>query len=179
MTSDHLRIAEGLEPQARIAVTVLAINAKSRLLEQSKPRAQRRPPLIAVLLSPYAAARAAAVAVIARHLNAPVQRVDWTRLLSSYTHETELNIERLFDAAEHAGVLLMFDEADALFGPHGRPIDTRDEAYDACTETLLTRMAHFDGPVCFTASHRRHLHPRVLAAANPIIDLTIAAPASA
>jgi hypothetical protein len=172
MTSDHLRIAEGLPPQVRIAVTVLAINAKKRLEMQRRPRGERQPPLVTVLLSPYAEARAAAMAVLARHLGAPVQRVDWTRLLTPYVHETELNVERLFDAAEHAGVLLLFDEADALFGPHGRPIDLSDSAHEACTEALLERMARFDGPVCFTASHRRHLHPRVLAAASPVIELT-------
>lgn len=172
MTSDHLRIAEALAPQVRIALTVLAINAKQRLAEQRKPRAKRKAPLVAVLLSPHAELRAAAMGVMARHLGAPVQRVDWTRLLSAYAHEAELNIERLFDAAEHAGVLLLFDEADALFGPHGRPIDFDADAYEACAEALLARMALFDGPVCFTASHKRHLHPKVLAAADPVIDLS-------
>ncbi|HQR21478.1 MAG TPA: AAA family ATPase [Burkholderiaceae bacterium] len=172
MTSDHLRIAESLPPQVRIALTVLAIKAKTRLAEQRRPRAEREPPLIAVLLSPHLAARGAAMAVMARHLGAPVQRVDWTRLMSPYPDAAELNVERLFDAAEHAGVLLLFDEADALFGPHGRPIDLADSAHEACTDALLSRMARFDGPVCFTASHRRHLHPRLLASAEPVIDLT-------
>jgi len=171
MTSDHLRIAEALAPQVRIALTVLAINAKQRLTEQRKPRPRRRPPLVAVLLSPHAELRSAAMGVMARHLGAPVQRVDWTRLLSAYVDEAALNIDRLFDAAEHAGVLLLFDEADALFGPHGRPIDVSDTAHEACTEALLARMAQFDGPVCFTASHKRHLHPQVLATADPVIDL--------
>jgi SpoVK/Ycf46/Vps4 family AAA+-type ATPase len=172
MTADHLRIAEGLSPQVRMAVTVLAINAKTRLSEQRRPRGERKPPLIAVLLSPYALARSAATAVIARHVNAPVQRVDWSRLLSPYAHETELNVERLFDAAEHAGVFLLFDEADALFGPHGRPLDFSDSAHESSTTALLDRMTRFDGPVCFTASHRRHLHPSLLAAADPVIELT-------
>ncbi|HTN50581.1 MAG TPA: AAA family ATPase [Burkholderiaceae bacterium] len=172
MTPDHLRIAESLQPAVRIALTVLAIHAKKRLAEQRLPPEVRKPPLVAVLLSPYAAARSAAMAVIARHLNAPVQRVDWSRLLSPFAHEAELNVERMFDAAEHAGVLLLFDEADALFGPHGRPIDLADGAHEACTRALLERMTRFDGPVCFTASHRRHLHPSVLAKADPVIDLT-------
>lgn len=173
MTSDlHLRIAESLPAQVRIALTVLAISAKKRLAEQRRPHATREPPLVAVLLSPHAAARSAAMSVMARHLNAPVQRVDWTRLMSPYPQEAELNVERLFDAAEHAGVLLLFDEADALFGPNGRPIDLADSAHEACTEALLARMARFDGPVCFAASRRRHLHPRLLAAADPVIDLT-------
>jgi hypothetical protein len=171
-SSDHQRIAESLPPQVRIALTVLAINAKQRLDEQRRPRAQRKPPLVAVLLSPHAEARAAAVGVLARHLGAPVQRVDWTRLVSPYAHEAALNIDRLFDAAEHAGVLLLFDEADALFGPHGRPIDLADSAHEDCTDALLARMAQFDGPVCFTASRKRHLHPRVFAAADPVIELT-------
>lgn len=172
MTSDHFRIAESLQPQVRIALTVLAIHAKARLAEQHLPPELRKPPLVAVLLSPYAAARSAAMAVIARHLNAPVQRVDWSRLLSPFAHEAELNVERLFDAAEHAGVLLLFDEADALFGPHGRPIDLADNAHEACTRALIERMQRFDGPVCFTASHRRHLHPNLLAKADPVIELT-------
>jgi hypothetical protein len=172
MTTDHTRITDSLAPNVRIGLTVLAINAKSRLADQRRPRAERRPPLVAVLLSPHAAARSAAMSVIARHLHAPLQRVDWTRLLSNYAHEAELNIDRMFDAAEHAGVLLLFDEADALFGPHGRPLDLDDSAHEACTEALLERLARFDGPVCFTASHRRHLHPRVLALGDPVIDLT-------
>jgi len=177
MTSNQLRIADNLPAPVRIGVTVLAIAAKARLQEQRRPRSKRKPPLVAVLLSPYEPLRAAAIAVIARHLSAPVQRVDWSRLLSPYIHETELNVERLFHAAEHAGVLLLFDESDALFGSHGRPLGLDDAAYEACTEALLARLAHYDGPVCFTAGNRRHLHPRVLALADPVLDLASAAAA--
>lgn len=177
MTSNQLRIAESLPATVRIGVTVLAIAAKTRLQEQRRPRSRRKPPLVAVLLSPYEPPRAAAIAVISRHLGAPVQRVDWSRLLSPDLHETEVAVERLFHAAEHAGVLLLFDESDALFGSHGRPMGLGDAHFEACTEALLARLAHYDGPVCFTASHRRHLHPRVLALADPVLDLASAAAA--
>lgn len=176
MSSDHHRLADNLPAQVRIALTVLAINAKSRLARRGLGE-KRPPPLVAVITSPHAEARAAAIAVIARHLEAPVQRVDWTRLLSHYSHETELNLERMFDAAEHAGVFLLFDESDALFDMLGRPIGNDAREHEANNAALLERIARFDGPLAFTASHRRHLDPRLLAIAESVIDLTGAASA--
>ena len=45
-------------------------------------------------------------------------RVDLSRVVSKYIGETEKNLRRLFDAAERGGAVLVFDEADALFGQH-------------------------------------------------------------
>ncbi len=45
-------------------------------------------------------------------------RVDLSRVVSKYIGETEKNLARLFDAADRGGAVLVFDEADALFGPH-------------------------------------------------------------
>ena len=45
-------------------------------------------------------------------------RVDLSRIVSTYIGETEKNLRRLFDAAEKADAILLFDEADALFGGH-------------------------------------------------------------
>jgi hypothetical protein len=44
--------------------------------------------------------------------------VDLSRVVSKYIGETEKNLRRLFDAAEKGGAILVFDEADALFGEH-------------------------------------------------------------
>jgi hypothetical protein len=144
MTSDHLRIAESLPPQVRIAVTVLAINAKSRLLEQRRPRAERRPPLVCVLLSPYAEARAAAMAVIARHLRAGATR-RWTRCCRpTFTRQTQRGT---FSLPPSTRACCCSTKADALFG-HGHVIDLPFRA-DNFTEALLKRMALYDRPVCF------------------------------
>jgi hypothetical protein len=159
MSSEHHRLADNLSAPVRIALTVLAINAKSRLARRGLA-GKRPPPLVAVITSPYAEARAAAIAV------------NWTRLLSHYSHETELNLERMFSAAEHAGVFLLFDESDALFDPLGRPIGNDAREHEANNAALLERIARFDGPLAFTASHRRHLDPRLLAIAESVIDLT-------
>ena len=169
MSSERFRIAASLPAQPRIALTVLAINAKKRL-DARQSGGEPIPPLVGIITSPQGVVRAAAIAVISRHLGAPVQRVDWTRLFSRYAHETELNLERMFSAAEHAGVLLLFDEADALFGRQEQTFD--QETREANTSALLSRIARFDGPLLFTASHRRHLDPRLIAFADSLIDLT-------
>jgi hypothetical protein len=50
-------------------------------------------------------------------------RVDLSRVVSKYIGETEKNLRRLFDAAEKGGAVLVFDEADALFGQHRAVIE--------------------------------------------------------
>ena len=45
-------------------------------------------------------------------------RVDLSRVVSKYIGETEKNLRRLFDAAQRVDAILLFDEADALFGGH-------------------------------------------------------------
>jgi SpoVK/Ycf46/Vps4 family AAA+-type ATPase len=78
--------------------------------------------------------------------------VDWTRLFSRYAHETELNLERMFSAAEHAGVLLLFDEADALFGKRSDVNDSRDRYANIEVSYLLQRMEAYQGLAILTTN---------------------------
>lgn len=55
--------------------------------------------------------------------NTTTYRVDLSRVVSKYLGETEKNLSRLFDAAEKGGAVLVFDEADALFGEHRAVIE--------------------------------------------------------
>src|SRR5207244_12975105 len=57
-----------------------------------------------------------AAEVIANDLRLALYRIDLSAVVSKYIGETEKNLARLFDAAEEGGALLLFDEADALFG---------------------------------------------------------------
>jgi SpoVK/Ycf46/Vps4 family AAA+-type ATPase len=57
-----------------------------------------------------------AVSTIANESDRKVQRIDLRQLVSKYAGETEKNLERIFTDAERSGAVLVFDEADALFG---------------------------------------------------------------
>ena len=57
-----------------------------------------------------------AAEVLAQELRLDLYRIDLSAVISKYIGETEKNLGRVFDAAELGGVILLFDEADALFG---------------------------------------------------------------
>ena len=56
----------------------------------------------------------------------PLYRVDLAGVVSKYIGETEKNLRRVFDAAERGGAVLLFDEADALFGKRTEVKDSHD-----------------------------------------------------
>ena len=64
--------------------------------------------------------------VLARELKLDLYRIDLSSIVSKYIGETEKNLRRVFDAAEAGGVVLLFDEADALFGKRSEVKDSHD-----------------------------------------------------
>ena len=66
-------------------------------------------------------------------------------MVSKYIGETEKNLRRVFDAAEDGGVILLFDEADALFGKRSEVKDSHDRYANIEVNYLLQRMEAFLG----------------------------------
>ena len=62
----------------------------------------------------------------ALELSHDLYRVDLSRIVSKYVGETEKNLARVFDAADAGGAVLLFDEADALFGKRSEVKDSHD-----------------------------------------------------
>jgi SpoVK/Ycf46/Vps4 family AAA+-type ATPase len=65
---------------------------------------------------PSGTGKTMAAEVLARELGLDLYRIDLSAVVSKYIGETEKNLRRIFDAAESGGAVLLFDEADALFG---------------------------------------------------------------
>lgn len=83
--------------------------------------------------------------VIANHLQLNLYRIDLSQVVSKYIGETEKNLRKLFDAAEDGGVLLFFDEADALFGKRSQVKDSHDRYANIETNYLLQRLEAYQG----------------------------------
>ena len=66
-------------------------------------------------------------------------------MISKYIGETEKNLARVFGEAERAGAVLLFDEADALFGKRSEVKDAHDRFANAEVAYLLQRVETFDG----------------------------------
>ena len=86
-----------------------------------------------------------AAEVIANELRLNLYRIDLSAVVSKYIGETEKNLRRLFDAAEDGGMILFFDEADAIFGKRSEVKDAHDRYANIEINYLLQRMEAFGG----------------------------------
>ena len=100
-----------------------------------------------------------AAEVMAFELGLALVRVDLSAVVSKYIGETEKNLRRVFDAAEQAGALLLFDEADALFGKRTEVRDSHDRYANIEVSYLLQRMEAYSGLAILTSNHKAALDP--------------------
>ena len=83
-----------------------------------------------------------------------VYKIDLSLVISKYIGETEKNLAKVFDQAQHKGWILFFDEADALFGKRTETKDSHDRYANQEISFLLQRIETFDG-IGILASNRR------------------------
>jgi hypothetical protein len=98
-----------------------------------------------------------AAEVIANDLRLDLYRVDLSSVVSKYIGETEKNLRRIFDAAEQGGAVLLFDEADALFGKRSDVKDSHDRYANIEVSYLLQRMECYKGLAILTTNMRSAL----------------------
>ena len=93
-----------------------------------------------------------AAEVVARELRLDLYRIDLSSVVSKYIGETEKNLRRIFDAAEEGGAILLFDEADALFGKRSEVKDSHDRHANIEVSYLLQRMESYRGLAILTTN---------------------------
>jgi len=98
-----------------------------------------------------------AAEVLARELGLDLYRIDLAATVSKYIGETEKNLRRVFDAAEASGAVLLFDEADALFGKRGEVKDGHDRYANLEVAYLLQRMESYRGLAILTTNLRSNV----------------------
>jgi SpoVK/Ycf46/Vps4 family AAA+-type ATPase len=107
--------------------------------------------------------------VLAAQLGRDLWQVDLGRVVSKYIAETEKNLHRLFDAAGEGGIVLLFDEADALFGRRSEVKDSHDRYANLEIGHLLQRIEAYAGLVILATNHRRTIDPAVLRRLSAVI----------
>ena len=93
-----------------------------------------------------------AAEIIAKTLNLDLYRIDLSSVVSKYIGETEKNLRRVFDAAETGGAILLFDEADALFGKRSDVNDSHDRYANMEVAYLLQRIEAYRGLAILTTN---------------------------
>jgi AAA+ superfamily predicted ATPase len=98
-----------------------------------------------------------AAEVLANELHLDLYRIDLAGAVSKYIGETEKNLRRIFDAAEDSGAILLFDEADALFGKRSDVKDSHDRYANIEVSYLLQRMEAYRGLAILTTNLKNAL----------------------
>jgi hypothetical protein len=100
-----------------------------------------------------------AAEIMAHELRLDLYRIDLSQVVNKYIGETEKNLRRVFDAAEAAGAVLLFDEADALFGKRSDVKDSHDRYANMEVSYLLQRMESYRGLAILTTNLQQALDP--------------------
>lgn len=95
--------------------------------------------------------------VLASELGLDVYKIDLSKVVNKYIGETEKNLKRIFDAAEDGGAILLFDEADALFGKRSDVKDSHDRYSNIEVSYLLQRMEAYRGLAILTTNMKNAL----------------------
>jgi hypothetical protein len=106
---------------------------------------------------PSGTGKTTAAEVLAGALELDLYRVDLSALVSKYIGETEKNLRQIFDAAEQSGAILLFDEADALFGKRSEVKDSHDRYANIEVSYLLQRMETYPGLAILTTNLKQSI----------------------
>jgi hypothetical protein len=118
-----------------------------------------------------------AAGVIAGDLGLDLFRIDLATVVSKYVGETEQNLDRIFDAAEGSNALLLFDEADALFGKRSEVKDAHDRYANIEVAYLLQRMEAYAGGVILTTNLRSNMDDAFLRRLDVLVEFPFPEPA--
>jgi hypothetical protein len=111
-----------------------------------------------------------AAEVIANDLRLDLYRIDLSAVVNKYIGETEKNLRRLFDAAECGGVILFFDEADALFGKRSEVKDSHDRYANIEINYLLQRLETYRGLAILATNLRNALDTAFVRRVRFVLD---------
>ncbi|MFI9611271.1 AAA family ATPase [Streptomyces sp. NPDC052023] len=150
-----------LPPVTHRRLRELALRARHReqVLGQwgMRPGGGRGRGVIALFAGESGTGKTMSAEVVAADLGMDLYVVDLSTVVDKYVGETEKNLERIFTEASAVNAVLLFDEADAIFGKRSEVKDAHDRHANIESAYLLQRMESFDGIAVLTTNLRANL----------------------
>ena len=126
--------------------------------------------VIALFSGPPGTGKTMAAQVIARAIGLPLFRIDLSRVVSKYIGETSQNLARLLGAARDIDAVVLFDEADALFGRRTEVHDAHDRYANADTDYLLQALDTWPGVAILASNRRGNIDPAFLRRMRVVLE---------
>lgn len=155
-----------LPPAPLAALREIAMQVRQRATVYGRwgfaERSNRGLGVSALFIGASGVGKTMAAEVLANELALDLYKIDLSQVVSKYIGETEKNLRRVFDAAEEGGAILLFDEADALFGKRSEVKDSHDRYANIEVSYLLQRMEAYRGLAILTTNLKNTLDPAFL-----------------
>ena len=129
-----------------------------------------------LMTGPSGTGKTLAASWLATKLGLPLYRVDLAAVVSKYIGETEKNLASLLARAEHSEIVLLFDEADSLFGKRTDIKDSNDRFANSQTNYLLQRIEFYRGIVLLTSNSRERFDAAFTRRLDKIIEFALPNP---
>jgi ATPase family associated with various cellular activities (AAA) len=164
--------------RADLEALVLRCRARDTLVCNLGASAVARysPGVRALFVGPSGTGKTLAAGWLATRLGLALFRVDLASITSKYIGETEKNLAQLLARAEQSEVVLLFDEADSLFGKRTDVKDANDRFANAQTNYLLQRIESFDGITLLTSNSRGRFDSAFSRRLDAVIEFPIPGP---
>ena len=158
-------------------VQELSMRARHRDLVQMTwgvgGQTSKRRGLVALFAGPPGTGKTLAAEVVGAELGLDLYVIDLATVVDKYIGETEKNLERIFTAAEGVNAILVFDEADALFGRRSEVKDARDRYANVEVAYLLQRLEDFDGIGILTSNLKANLDESFSRRLDVVVDFPL------
>lgn len=102
---------------------------------------------------PSGTGKTMAASMIGKEAGLPVWQIKLSNILDKYIGESEKHLEQVFDEAEKKNCILLFDEADVLFGKRTSISSSNDRYANSSTAYLLQKLEHYEGIVILTSNY--------------------------
>lgn len=128
-----------------------------------------KPGFRALFYGPSGTGKTLTATLLGKQFQKDVYRIDLSQVVSKYIGETEKNLEKVFNKAEHRDWILFFDEADALFGKRSNVQNAHDRYANQEVSYLLQRVEDFPGLIILASNYKGNIDQAFIRRFNSII----------
>ncbi|WP_447009219.1 AAA family ATPase [Saccharothrix hoggarensis] len=154
---------------------VLRVRHRERVLGQwrMRPGGGRGRGVVALFAGESGTGKTMSAEVVAAEVGMDLYVVDLSSVVDKYIGETEKNLERIFTEAAGVHGVLLFDEADAVFGKRSEVKDSHDKHANMESAYLLQRIESFDGIAVLTTNLRSNVDEAFTRRIDVIADFPV------
>ncbi|MEZ5411519.1 MAG: ATP-binding protein [Acidimicrobiales bacterium] len=132
--------------------------------------------VVALFHGPSGTGKTLSAEIIAHDLGLDLFTIDLSAMVSKYIGETEKNLEEVFDAASAANVVLLFDEADSLFGKRSEVNEAKDRYANIEVSYLLQRIERYEGIAILTTNLLKNIDQAFLRRIDVLAEFALPEP---